>query len=96
MTDDKEELLKWLAANGYSNIREINGELVGVTQMMFTGSIVIGMDRVGYRTRYCYPTIEDARKALETWTGEGDPPGPWIKQKPEERHGPGMSGEDHE
>jgi len=84
-------LLEWLTANGYRNIREMNGELVGVTQMLYTGSIVIGMDEAGYRTRYCYPTIEDAEMALDAWTGEGDPPGPWIKQKPEERHGPGIS-----
>ena len=49
------------------------------------------MDWGGYRTRYCYPTIEAAEAALGVWTGDGDPPGPWIKQKPEERHGPGMS-----
>jgi hypothetical protein len=42
-----------------------------------------------YAARYCYPTLAEAKEALATWDGKGDPPGPWIKEKISERLGPG-------
>ena len=65
-----------------------NGEWAGVRDQVYTGSLVVGITPLGYRTRFCYGTRGEAMCALARWSGEGDPPGRWIKQKPEERHGP--------
>lgn len=47
-------------------------------------------DGASWRTRFCYEHSIDAVLAVQDWDGQGDPPGPWLKQKPEDRLGPGM------
>ena len=75
----------------YWPIRQLpSGEWMGVLKMQYTYGLCIGLDRTGYRTRYCYETWDQVVPAFLTWDGEGDPPGPWLKQKPEERYGPGL------
>ena len=72
------------AALGVLLSRELpTGEWAGVQRMMFTNALLVGMDRSGYRTRFCYPLGMPAIEALGTWDGRGDPPGPWIKEKGE-------------
>ena len=67
------------------------GEQAGISDYAYTAALVVGLCEGGYRTRYCYETRAQAEAALQAWDGTGDPPGPWIKQKPEERHGPGLA-----
>ena len=70
------------AALGVMLSRELpTGEWAGVQRMMFTNALLVGMDRTGYRTRFCYPLGMPAIEALATWDGRDDPPGPWIKEK---------------
>ena len=77
---------------GYNPVRVLpTGELAGVSDMIFTTALVVGIDEIGYKTRYCYELRSDAETALREWTGVGDPPGPWVKQKPEDRLGPGAT-----
>lgn len=84
-----ETLRKAFKEMGYHPIKRLDtGELAGVMDYVFTAGIVVGLDPVGWRTRYCYESRPIAEAALEAWDGHGDPPGPWIKQKPEDRHGP--------
>lgn len=47
-------------------------------------------------TRYCYEHFNDAVKAVAHWDGTGDPPGPWVKQKPEDRLNPALARDDFE
>lgn len=78
------------AAFGYNHVRKLpTGEWAGLQRMAYTTGLFLGLDSVGYRTRFCYERYSDARDALGTWDGKGFPPGFWIKQKPEEIHGPG-------
>ncbi len=58
----------------------------------------VSLDETGcsYAARYCYAHIGDAFSALASWNGEGDPPGPWIKEKVSERLGPGTRQPDEE
>ncbi len=79
---------------GYYAPRQIaSGEWIAVQKMLFTtGLFVIDADGAGWRTRFCYEHSIDAVLALLEWDGIGDPPGPWVKEKPSDRHGPGMSG----
>lgn len=74
----------------YTNVRELNGNLCAVHPFLFTWAICVGINMEGneHKTRYCYEKQEDAEEALAEWDGRGDPPGPWIKQKPEDRSNP--------
>jgi hypothetical protein len=76
----------------YTAVRELpTGELAGLSKMAYTTGLVVGLDDAGYRGRYCYERACDAQDALDAWTGEGDPSGPWIKFKGRggDRYGPG-------
>jgi hypothetical protein len=85
-----QESAEWLANQGYVMLRLMpDGELAGVSKYMFTHGLDMGVEPDFWRTRWCYNTRFEAEKALEIWDGTGDPPGLWIKQKPEERRGPG-------
>jgi hypothetical protein len=69
-------------AIGYDDARTLpNGETLAVHRMIYTVGLFIGLHLHGFRTRFCYPDMGSALKALRTWDGEGDPPGPWIKEK---------------
>lgn len=70
-----------LEAEGYYGFRQVGGTLCCLYRMNFTHALVVGIDPAGYRYRYCYELESDAAAALASWTGEGHPPGPWIKRK---------------
>lgn len=89
MTDDEArvEIVKL----GYSCPKKlVTGEWGAICNQIFTtGLFVIVADLSMWRTRYCYEHMKDAALALSSWNGVGDPPGPWIKRKPEDILGPG-------
>lgn len=73
----------------YSQIRTLpTGEVAGLVRQIFTTGLCVGLGEFSHRTRYCYESYMDAKVALSSWDGLGDPPGPWIKQKPEDRLNP--------
>jgi hypothetical protein len=79
---NQDNLIRISVELGYAPVRVLEtGEVAGLRKMMFTTGLFVGLDRMGYRTRFCYPTFGDACVALEYWNGENDPPGPWIKEK---------------
>jgi hypothetical protein len=85
------DLTTFLQTQGYRAIKMLNtGELAALHDEIYTTGLCIGLDEFGYRTRYCYETHHEAEEALAIWDGNGDPPGLWLKQKPEERLGPGL------
>lgn len=79
----QEELIAYLETEDYKQIREIPGRgLCGLMRFAFTTGLVYGITEDFYAGRYCYKNAVDAFIALETWTGEGDPPdADWIKHK---------------
>lgn len=78
-----------VAAEGYRTLRRLSdGTLIGTRAMMYTTGLFVGLDRHGYRTRFCYEREADAMTACLTWDGTGDPPGLWIKEKPADRLNP--------
>lgn len=84
---------------GYPHSRQLpNGQWLAVAKMAFTAGLFVLDDdpETGYKTRYCYEHLSEAVAALTAWDGAGDPPGPWIKQKPEGRLNPNIMGEDNE
>jgi hypothetical protein len=79
-----QELKEHLEAEGYSELREIEGRGVcGVFRFLFTVGIVLGIDSTGYKGRYCYGSHIEASFAINLWDGQSDPPGDWIKYKGE-------------
>jgi hypothetical protein len=83
-------------ALGYYRVRRLpNGEWLALARMMFSTGLCLveepdPTDQVsnGLRTRFCYEHAREAEAAFLAWDGEGDPPGNWIKQKPEDRMNP--------
>lgn len=77
----------YLADMGWKHARLLpSGEWAGIQKMAYTTGLAVGLDWMGYRTRFCFdgPDQEaDARDALAAWNGSGWPPGYWLKQKPE-------------
>lgn len=93
---EQTKLIEYLKSEGYLYIRELpTGKLAAIQQFVFTYGLIVGLDICGYEYRYCYENEKDAKLALETWDGTGDPSGPWIKLKGkgEERLGPGANEE---
>lgn len=71
-----------LDENKYFDYRIIPGRgIVGLMRFVFTIGLVYGIDEDFYEGRYCFHTLADAREALNSWDGVGDPPGQWIKHK---------------
>lgn len=76
-------------AMGYKPARILpDGRCTGIMKMLFTYGLFVGLDEYGTSTRFCYDSRKEAEQALATWDGQGDPPGNWIKQKPEDRMNP--------
>lgn len=88
----KKELTLLDRLNEYGYVRCIRlptGEVAGIMPQLFTFGLCVGLSETGYRTRFCYEHKQEAVAALDAWDGKGDPPGPWIKEKPSDRLGPG-------
>lgn len=61
------------------------GNYVHLAQMLFTCAVIVSdADDGNPITRWCYHTRREAKAALDAWDGNGDPPGEWIKRKPED------------
>jgi hypothetical protein len=87
---DLETLVATLNAHGYTNVLKMpDGSLCGIMGQIYTTGLFCGLTDIGYSRRYCYERKRDAVDALISWDGRGDPPGPWIKEKPSDRLGPG-------
>jgi hypothetical protein len=67
---------------GYSDARQLeSGIWIGLQQMAYTTGLFVGLDEIGYHSRYCYEKRHEALIDFAVWEGQGDPTGPWIKHK---------------
>jgi hypothetical protein len=80
---EKLSLMEYLKKQGYTELTDINGFLCGIKRFAFTTGLMVGLDSMGYKGRYCYHTYNEALEALLTWDGKGHPEGNWIKYKGE-------------
>lgn len=79
--NEKQLSIKEAVDLGYSPARILpSGECAGLMRMMFTVGLFVGLGDF-YRTRFCYQTWKQAKEALYSWDGRGDPPGNWIVEK---------------
>lgn len=82
MNEETSQLIDQLRDEGYYALRELPGRgICGLYRFIFTVGLVYGIDKYGYKGRWCYGDNLEARKALEEWEGAGDPGGNWIKYK---------------
>jgi hypothetical protein len=79
----KDDLLESLKLEGYTDLQERDGILMGIYRFMFTWGLMVGLNEDGYDRRYCYKTKVEVLKALEEWCPlqEPHPSGNWIKCK---------------
>lgn len=74
----------FLTEQGYIMPRQLpDGRWIALMRMYASIGLFVDLDDIGYRDRYCY-AIEQAADAIidvQTWDGQGDPPGLWIKHK---------------
>lgn len=89
LVSDDTQLHDLLVKEGYLFPRKLpNGEWLALKKMLYTTGLFIIENKTSWRTRWCYENHNDALAALVYFDGVGDPPGPWIKQKPEDRLNP--------
>lgn len=84
MTEEQKEglMMQLIHAHGYFHLREIPYRgICGLSYMAFTVGLFYGLDRTGYKGRYCFDNLREAMDAIDAWKGPGDPPGEWIKHK---------------
>lgn len=62
-------------------VNKPNRGVCGLSRFLFTVGLVYGIDDIGYKGRYCYHTMAEAKAALLEWDGSGHPPGNWVKHK---------------
>lgn len=82
MSKEDDEFSDFLKDQGYLLPRKLpTGEWAALYPQIYTWALVVGLDGIGYRTRFCYESSGEAAAALGAWNGEGWPPGYWIVQK---------------
>jgi hypothetical protein len=88
MNDEIElRLREW----GYVHARRLpSGLWLAVKPQLLTTALCLDIDEQhgAYRTRFCYENRFAAVLDFAVWDGDDDPPGNWIKQKPEDRMNP--------
>ncbi len=79
MTTDLKEFLE---SKSYFSICEKPCKgICALERMAFTTGLWIGLTKSFRHGRYCYENLSDAKSAINSWDGSGDPPGNWIKYK---------------
>lgn len=78
-----ESLKQILIENGYFNLKEIpNRGLCALNRFAFTTGLCYNITENEYEGRFCYNTMAEATKAIESWSGIGSPTdSDWIKHK---------------
>lgn len=75
-TVSKERITQIAEMNGYRDIRELGDHgIVAIMPLAFTHAIITECNEWGYGDRWCYKTYQDAKNALESWDGTGEPTG---------------------
>lgn len=82
MKGAEDEMIKWALGLGYSEPRVIKGVICCTIDMLTTRALIVGMDHIGPKRRYCYGDRREASAALHAYTDpEEHPTGNWIKLK---------------
>jgi len=75
-----DELFRELEEDGYHNPQiKDNGRLAALYHFTFTAAIIADIDKTGYKSRWCYRTMREAKQAFDVWDGEDAPIG-WHRE----------------
>jgi len=78
----RDQLFTFLKDQGYTNLKYIpNRGVCGIQRMAFSVGLFEGLTFNSVKGRWCFPTMLEAKLALEYWDGVDDPTGNWIKYK---------------
>lgn len=74
-------------AGDFLAVRELpDGSVAGLQRLMYTTSLVLGVDEFSWRYRFCYRDPLGALADFVAIQGERDvPDGPWVACRPEVR-----------
>lgn len=79
LTMNDSHLESYLTQQGYRNLRKIPGRgWCGIEAMLFSWGLFYGLNESGRKGRYDYKNYADAKAAVNEWSGEDHPPGPWF------------------
>ena len=91
MTQKLKDIEQLLIDDGYFDLKEVDGVIIGLYKFMFTIGLMVdikveecfGLNITTYKYRYCYPYEKslECLMALKIYDGTGDPIGGWVKQK---------------
>jgi hypothetical protein len=79
-----DEIKQSLESDGYFELKESNGFILGLMKFAFTLAIVVDIHNDGsYEHRFCYPYGKalECLMAYKLYEGIDDPQGSWIKNK---------------
>jgi hypothetical protein len=74
LTQEQERMVSFLEKQGYSNVRPIEGGYVGLTRLLYTTGLCVGLDHYGYESRYCYGDRSQAERACNAMKDVDDEP----------------------
>lgn len=78
-----DKLAEWLASN-YDTVRQLpDGSFAGLSRLMFTTGVYLGLNRWGYGNRYCFESPDKAREVFDALQSEDDEPAGWVARRPE-------------
>lgn len=65
---------EWLSDYPFNRVLP-DGRVCVVSHFLYTAGILIDCHQFGYEDRFCYKDIDAAWKALQAWSGDGEPEG---------------------
>lgn len=75
-------LMMFLESQGYTDLRELeDGTIAGMTRLMFTKAIVLGLTKDGWEYRYCYEDFGRASHEFAKIKTVDDVPSGWVARR---------------
>lgn len=82
ITDDEFRAL--LERNGYQLVRKLeDGTWIGLTPLLFTVGLCIGLGPIGWERRYCYDDVFLAMEEMGKLEHGAQVPNGWIAKRPQ-------------
>lgn len=82
----------YLQDQGYTPVRQLpDGSWAGLTRLLYTTGLCLGLSELGHQRRFCYGKEADALKALNHLQSASDEPTGWIARRPEVVAGDGLN-----
>ena len=69
------DAIEFFEGHGYTDIKrmqifQLGDSYVGLRRFMYTCGVCYGLDETGYRGRFCFDSMQNARFFLHEWDGQ--------------------------